>query len=277
MHIALAFDLKFVRFAMATMASVAEHGAPAGERLCWWLMPAADVPAGTLDVVTEWAAKHGEVNILRVPAELDDLPLSSWRIMSSRISNAAYYRLLLPDLVPESVERMLWLDADLICTGDLSELWHTDLGDALLAAVYDPSCATVSAAGGIPAYEPEKYRLEFWSDYFNSGVLLMDLARCREADISGKSLAYIREHAAKLRFAVQDAMNLAVDDRWKRLDIRWNDVDITGYEKRTDADRDPRILHFAGRRKPWQDDYPDGEIKSRYQVYLQNAAELEQQ
>lgn len=79
MDIALAFDLAFARYAMVTIDSVAEHGRSAAEPVHWWLMPAADIPESTVDTIVAWAARSGAANVLRMPAELDSLPLSSWR------------------------------------------------------------------------------------------------------------------------------------------------------------------------------------------------------
>ncbi|MFG2050664.1 glycosyltransferase family 8 protein [Micromonospora sp. NPDC048935] len=274
MHVAVAFDLGFVPWTVATMRSVAAVGIPPGGTVTWWLMPGADVPADVLAAVVEEGERVGDPRVLRVPTELDELPLSSWRMMSSRISNAAYYRLLLPDLVPDSVDRMLWLDSDVMCTGDLTELWQTDLEGALLGAAVDIGSPTVGAATGIPGLDPTVGRLTKRSDYFNSGVLLMDLPRCRAAELSTRSLDYIRTNAGKLRFAVQDAMNVAVDDRWLRLDPRWNDMDFFRFEQELGAVDETRIIHFAGKKKPWQESFPDGPLRDLYLTYLPRTPDL---
>ncbi|GII66525.1 hypothetical protein Skr01_66100 [Sphaerisporangium krabiense] len=273
MDISLAFDLAFARYAMATMRSVLDRGTSAGDPVSWWLTPGPDVPTPILDAFAREAEPHGAVHVLRVPDELHALPLSSWRIMSSRITHAAYYRLLLPELAPPSVPRMLYLDSDIVCTGGLAELWRTDLRGELLAAAVDIGSPTVSAAGGLPGFDGGAGRLTFWSDYFNSGVLLMDLARCREEKVAATSLAYLRENSARLRFAVQDALNIAADDRWIRLDSRWNDMDFSTYEENRET-RDTRLLHYAGARKPWQDAFPEGELKARFTKYLPPAGDL---
>jgi lipopolysaccharide biosynthesis glycosyltransferase len=274
MHIALAFDAAFARYGMVTITSIAEHGIPTDGSVTWWLQPGADIPPAALDTVVRWAEKSGPVNLLHVPAELDALPRSSWKVMSSRISTAAYYRFLLPDMIPPTVERLLWLDSDLIVTGDLTGLWETDLRGTTMGAVIDRTCPRISGGGGVPGYDPDKYKIPFFGDYFNSGVLLMDQERCRAADLSGRCLAYVRDHAPKLRFAVQDAMNLAVDGEWLRLDQRWNDFDFRAYQDADPAERDPRVLHFAGPKKPWQDAFPDGEVKTLYRRYLDNLPAL---
>jgi UDP-D-galactose:(glucosyl)LPS alpha-1,3-D-galactosyltransferase len=270
MEVSLAFDRAFAPYAAATMNSVLDRGLAGDGQISWWLLPGADVPQQTLDAIVRQAERRGAAQVLRVPTELDALPLSAWRMMSSRITTAAYYRLLLPDLLPESVERVLYLDSDLLCTGDLTPLWEIDLQGNLLGAVVDTASATVGAASGLPGFKPDNgRRLTFWSDYFNSGVLLIDVAQCRSEKIAEQSLEYIHENAGRLRFAVQDAMNVAVDDRWLRLDTRWNDMVF--FREGGDVP-ESEIIHFAGPKKPWQDRFPDNEVKALYQKYLHQSA-----
>jgi len=266
MNICLSFDRAFVPYALATMNSVHANGLAAGESVEWWLTPADDVPTSVLDLMADRARPYGTVHLLRVPAEIDSLPKSYWRVMS-RISSAAHYRLLLPELMPPSVERILYLDCDVLCTGSLAPLWRTDLRGELLGAVRDPGAPTISAAGGLPGFRAGAGRLRFWSDYFNSGVLLMDLARCREEDLTTTMLNYLQDNSTRLRFVDQDALNFAADDRWLRLERRWNDL-IYGYERGRDGAVEPGILHFAGAEKPWEDSFPDPALKALYQKHL---------
>jgi lipopolysaccharide biosynthesis glycosyltransferase len=266
MNICLSFDLAFVPYALATMNSVHANGLAAGDSIVWWLIAADDVPSSLLDVMADRARPWGTLHVLRVPRETDSLPKSYWRVMS-RISSAAHYRLLLPELVPSSIERILYLDCDVLCTGPLAPLWGTDLQGELLGAVRDPGAPTISAAGGLPGFRVGAGRLRFWSDYFNSGVLLMDLVRCRAEDLTTTMLGYVRDNAARLRFVDQDALNFAADDRWFRLERRWNDL-IYGYERGRDGAVEPGIVHFAGAEKPWEESFPDAELKALYQKYF---------
>ena len=79
-----------------------------------------------------------------------------------------YTRLWIADLFPEDVDKVLYLDSDIIVAGDIGALWRTEMGDAVLGAVTIPG-STRCAAFDIP----ESY------GYFNSGVLLVNLARWR--------------------------------------------------------------------------------------------------
>ena len=95
-------------------------------------------------------------------------------------------------------------------------------------------------------------------DYFNAGVLLIDLDRWRKERISEKALEYLAQHLQS-PYADQDALNFACDGLWKRLDPRWNFQPF--YEKRKIADMDskerPGIVHFVTQAKPWNARLPN--------------------
>jgi lipopolysaccharide biosynthesis glycosyltransferase len=166
----------------------------------------------------------------------------------------AAFPLLLADVLPESVERVLFIDPDLLVLDDVGEIWETRLGGNVVAAVTDQAIPVVSSprglkdwrARGIPADAP----------YFNGGVLLMDLARWRSHDVTGRALQYLAMNRGRIDFFHQSALNAILWDKWLRLDQRWNLVaSLAGrpYGSRNSAGVDnPGIVHFAGKFKPWR-------------------------
>lgn len=161
------------------------------------------------------------------------------------ISTATYARLLIPKLFPAEVRRVLYLDADMLVLADLRDLWATDLRGKPLGAVTDLIDGIV------------KQGETGWEDvprvaaYFNAGVLLMDLDAWRGERVSERALEYLMQHP-DTRMADQDALNVACDGRWERLEARWNVAchrhgDIGALPA---SDR-PGIAHFITFRKPW--------------------------
>jgi lipopolysaccharide biosynthesis glycosyltransferase len=169
------------------------------------------------------------------------------------ISKMTYARLLLPYFFSDSVSRILYLDADLLVVDDLAPLWDMDLEGACLAAVVD----TDAQAHGerleanrkhiMPGPDPESRMCE----YFNAGVLLIDLPSWRNKQISERALQHMIANPHSL-LADQDALNVACEGRWKQLDARWNlqNHPPVGYLKIRPEQR-PAIIHFAGKWKPW--------------------------
>jgi lipopolysaccharide biosynthesis glycosyltransferase len=171
-----------------------------------------------------------------------------------------YIRLLMPAAVSRRVARLLYLDVDVLCMSSLTELWETNLGGVPLGAVQDLASPTIASKEGVPGV-PEFIKAD--DPYFNSGVLLIDVQEWLRSRITERAFEYISLLRDGLRYPDQDALNVAAHKRWVRLDRKWNyminydpdiqrDVEYTG------------VVHFAGRRKPWHDDYPHALLRSRY-------------
>jgi lipopolysaccharide biosynthesis glycosyltransferase len=168
-------------------------------------------------------------------SNLHDLP-------NAVVSNGPvpYFKLTLPALLPLSQGILLYLDCDLIVRGSLQPLRQLDLTDSVLAAVEDSESAHPSRDG----------RFSFASElpYFNSGVLLINLARWQTEDISGLALEFLSRHPVGLKYPDQDALNAVLAGRWLKLDSRWN---VTSRQAdASSALSSAAILHFTGV-KPW--------------------------
>jgi lipopolysaccharide biosynthesis glycosyltransferase len=161
-----------------------------------------------------------------------------------------FARLFMAELIPPSVRRVVYLDADLLVQRDLSSLLLLDLGGSPIAAVRDLGIGSVGAGDQQRAY-------------FNSGVLVVDTAAYRQAGIKELALDYAAS-GGRARFPDQDSLN-AVVDSWVELDYSWNFLmghvrfDRTGaWTTREEmarlysqVKRGPVILHFTAHSKPW--------------------------
>jgi lipopolysaccharide biosynthesis glycosyltransferase len=167
------------------------------------------------------------------------------------ISKMTYARFLIPQVFPASVSRVLYLDADLLVLDDLEPLWETNLEGAVVGAVID------KADQQLKEDDPEFEGVPRVRDYFNAGVLLIDLNQWREKQISGKALEYLIQHPQS-PFSDQDALNVVCDGLWKKLDGRWNFQQH--WENRImemSPDQRPGIVHFIRREKPWDARIPN--------------------
>ncbi len=169
-----------------------------------------------------------------------------------------YYRMLAAQLLPPTLSRVIYLDPDTLVINPLRPLWETDLDGRLFAA-----CAHTGKTEIVSSVN--RVRLNVTHDYFNSGVLLMDLTACRREIRPEALFAFVREHASTLLLPDQDLLNSLYGSRVLPLeDIVWNyDArDYLGYQLvsggRVDLDwimAHTAVLHFCGRSKPWQPDY----------------------
>jgi lipopolysaccharide biosynthesis glycosyltransferase len=192
----------------------------------------------------------GAASIRWVPV---DLSLFQEFTTMNYISKMTYARFLLPQIFPVTVSRVLYLDADLLILDDLAALWETDLEGAILGAVPDALDTLLkgSEEEGL-AKVPRLAEVPRVQNYFNAGVLLIDLDRWRKDQISEKSLKYLAQHP-RSPYSDQDALNVACDGDWKQLEAHWNFQDhLETRISDMDPGTRPGIVHFVTSMKPWK-------------------------
>ena len=154
------------------------------------------------------------------------------------------------DYIPKDIDRILWLDADILVRKSLKELYNTDLeGKWAAACSYGPSMISLIRRNA------ESLGLSQPGNYFNAGVMLYDLDACRKADLNSARDAFLSENKdRKLMFPGQDLVNAVFDGQVKIVDYRlWNSMThcIARKEDLVYAKEHAAIVHFPGRAKPW--------------------------
>jgi UDP-glucose:(glucosyl)LPS alpha-1,3-glucosyltransferase len=182
--------------------------------------------------------------------QLDTAALDDFRRFPcfSQHSLGTFIRLLIPDGLRGVADRVLYLDADLLCFGDISNLLDADLGDCIAAAVADEQDTTVRTQ--VPALGLKN------EHYFNAGVMLIDINRWIAAGVSDTALKALTMR--ELRFADQDALNIALDGCVKYIDAKWNyRYHLVDYLDRGETAlhvaQSFALMHFTGPVKPWHD------------------------
>jgi lipopolysaccharide biosynthesis glycosyltransferase len=199
-----------------------------------------------------------------------DLPVSD------HISIAAYLRLLMPTLLPADVTRVIYMDADMMVRRDLSDLWKEPQGDHAVLAIQDLAAPYIDATYSAPniercyphlaaAHPIANFRelgLPRDGMYFNSGLLVFDVAQWRRERIAEQVLECLRVHREHVLWWDQYALNVVLARRWRALDHRWNqgasiyaypDWTLSPFDRATfETIRDsPWIVHFCTPTKPW--------------------------
>ena len=135
-------------------------------------------------------------------AEIMFLPFLEWKEklrlnMSWDISISSYARLFVGEMLPETVDRVLYADCDMIVCEPLRELWNTPLDGKVLAAVQDSISADTKAAVGLQA----------GMRYFNAGLLLIDLAEWRARKMGERCMSFIDGHGGNVVHHDQGVLN----------------------------------------------------------------------
>lgn len=165
-----------------------------------------------------------------------------------RMPIATYDKLAIARWVPETIARVLWLDADLLLLADAAPLWNTALDGAVVGACVDARVPTVGARFGVSGFAAHGLAAD--ARYFNAGVMLIDLERWRAEQIETRALDYLRAAGSRVYFWDQEALNVALAGRWHPLSPVWNWSPHAG--DASVAPGAPRILHFSGNLKPWR-------------------------
>ena len=183
-----------------------------------------------------------------------------------------YYRLLAGRFLPRALKRVLYLDPDIRVINPVRALYDTDLeGDLMAAATHTGLLAGITDP--VNRLRLENYEAEA---YYNSGVLVMDLSAMRREVRPGDIFDYAREHADILLLPDQDVLNglyggqiLGVDDSLWNYDARRFDRYLLLSQGERDMDwvmDHTAILHFCGKRKPWNHSY-QGRFSALYKHY----------
>ena len=123
--------------------------------------------------------------------------LTGVSIYTGQWNIATFFRLFLDKLLPESCERVLYLDCDMIVRHSLHEIYNLDLGNCLCAGADDCRCNLYRKELG----------LSNESAYINNGFLLIDLKKWREYNPSQKFLDYIHHYNGDITYMDQGVLN----------------------------------------------------------------------
>lgn len=191
-----------------------------------------------------------------VPANLE------WPI-SRYYSAEMYYWLFAPFLLPEDVDRALYLDADIVCMNEVKEWYDEPFEDFLFKAM--------SHTYVTKWLQPfNKLRLETYGSegYFNAGVVLMNIQGIRQASSIEAILEAIEQNKNRLILPDQDVFNILYATRIQETDWRYYNLPVNIYEvmakvfpnqyNSTWVENQVKFIHYMGRNKPWidADTYP---------------------
>jgi len=215
-------------------------------------------------------AEHYSINI-EIIEVADDRLIQGLKTVDHYFPKSMYYRFLLPEFLPTE-ERVLYMDGDVMIRSDISNFYSTDLTELACAAVVDQNCDSVSVQNRL------RKNRDF--EYYNSGVLLINLEYWRNNDITRQLLELVQAEASDLVFPDQDALNILLDGKIARMDYTYNaqmrwinelstlDFHWSKYNELRESLKNPVIVHFCWKFKPWHLEY-QGEYLDEYLAYAQ--------
>ncbi len=186
------------------------------------------------------------------PGDFESCPLTGY---VEYISLATYYRFKIPSYLPE-LDKVLYLDCDVIANSNVADLYATELGEHFMAAVPE-------------VYQQDhtqrlQYRANEW--YCNAGVMLINNRKWREEDIETQLFTYAVNPKRPIIYQDQDIINEVLKYNILYLPLHWNLQHCAIFRsdsypwhepQRLQAKAAPRIVHFSDRLKPWSPGCPN--------------------
>lgn len=193
------------------------------------------------------------------------------------------YRLLLFSKLFQNYRRMMYLDCDIIVTGDVGELFDVDLEGKSAAGVEDVGFRWLAYTKRAIFLDNKPYNvLNYCTDvlgmkdpgsYVNAGVLLFDLEKCRQK-VSFRDVVETL-HSRNFFYNDQDVLNILLEGNIKQVDCKWNYMNNIAFYLECDRKEfrelyldlrreDYRIIHYISAKKPWNGEVPMGEVWQKY-------------
>lgn len=242
-HIALTFDDGFWAPAYATMRSIC-LASRRQKDLVFHLIHVGLKPdhrARLVAIAEEFGATLDHIELdqhAAYRALVAELPIAP------PFTPIIYARLLLDKLLPQNLDRVIYLDCDTLARAPLEALAELDLAGKPLAAVLDTHRHYHMRGRDLTA-NADLFDYDF--AYFNSGVLVIDPKAFARFDLPGRTKALHKDGVLKRIQYDQAVLNLVFKDNWHKLDFRWNLTNpLPAHEV-----LDPHIVHYTGPRKPW--------------------------
>lgn len=194
-----------------------------------------------------YAYNIGELKLYHF--DQNDFELSVGKI--EYLTKTCYLRLYAPYIIKD-VDRILYLDPDIVCLDSLDELYNTDLGDNVLGAAPNMLRKDVEYLKEIML---NSLKLPLDSEYVNSGVLLIDMNKYRESlSLEGLN-TFLKNNNHTIEYQDQDTINFLFNRKIKILDNKYNyQINAVDWWK---IDLNQVLIHYSEAKKPWKEDYHD--------------------
>jgi len=166
-----------------------------------------------------------------------------------------YHRLLLPSVLPASLERVIYMDSDMMARRSIAPLWIKPFDGKAALVIQDPILATVA---DMPYLQELITKPD--SRYFNSGLIVFNLDRWRREKLAQRVIRLLDEQRAQVRYPDQDILNIVLQGECQVLDQSWN------YSQYLPMSDQAAIIHFTDL-KPWSSEH-SGYYQEEFDAFL---------
>ncbi len=236
MNICISADNNYIKHASVLIASVL-HNAAISDELHFYILENKISDDSKAKIYQLKKIKNAEITFVPVDSAL----FEEYKNIHTHdyLTINSFYRLKMASILPE-LDKVIYLDCDMVVNSSLSELYNTDLKDFLAAGVKDVSSRRMN----------RKTRLPSNNLYVNTGMLLIDLNKWRENNIESLFSSVAKENSERIFTGDQDVINIALQGKIKKLPAKWN-VQCSNFSNRSSYTKKPAIIHYVSYQKPW--------------------------
>jgi lipopolysaccharide biosynthesis glycosyltransferase len=242
-HIAFCVDDNYFRAMGATITSIIDNNPDQHFTFHVLTLAASEENQQRLTQLEDMYPVSTALHLLNL-AEFEQF---SHFIGSSHYSLSIFTRLVIPTILKDVTDRVLYLDADILCFGKMDEMIAMDISEHIAVVVPDAPVTTQRRVEAL--HLPH-------NEYFNGGVIFMNIPKWNEHDISAKTLDTLLNSPYHLRFNDQDALNIVLNGRAHYISPKWNYLydlihDLNVNKTALKSVGKAVFVHFAGAVKPW--------------------------
>lgn len=211
-----------------------------------------------INKISKFENENFEIEFVNVDEKVKDIADDLSLRLRDYYSNSIYYRIFIPSLYKE-YNKALYLDADIVVVDDISKLYFEDLKDNLLGAITDE---VVNSNETFSKYATDVLGIEA-EEYFNSGILVMNLEKLREEKVESKFVHLLGKYNFDVIAPDQDYLNYLCRGRVKYIHKGWDKMALITDEKFNDDDL--HLIHYNMFQKPWK--YSDVPYENHFWNY----------
>lgn len=195
-----------------------------------------------MEKVTKEFDGEAEIDFIDVRAELAEIKKSI--PVRDYFSDATYYRMFIPMMFPE-LDKALYVDSDTIVVGDISELYNIDLEDNLVGAAPE---GVIQELALCQEYVERVVGIDTYKEYFNAGILLMNLDKIRKEHIIEKFVQLLGMATYRI-IQDEDYLNKLCKGKVKYFDANWNRMPVEKWK--IHDTKSIKLIHYNLTFKPW--------------------------
>lgn len=230
-NVCLSSDDNYAKYAGVVIASVLSN-ADKNDDLHFYILDGGITEDNKSKISSLKSIKNCEIDFVFI----DEKMFEDYKKVKTHdyISVASYYLLKTAELLPD-INKVIYLDCDVVVNTSLKELFYKDTSDYLMAGVNDNKVRMVKEN----------------PTYVNSGMLLLDLNNMRKDGTEDKFFNYTKENIDTITKGDQEIINEVCKGRIMVLEPEWN-VQTSNFVNRSTYTNHPKIIHYLSKEKPWK-------------------------